>query len=179
MRGPLRIRSTLDLVTAPRRIRFSKAKDVPNSRLPVLLFRGGAGTTRERQGSALQAKRLAGPVDRYDLRYTHFHSNAHEVLGIAEGRVAIRLGGEEGSLFRLKAGDMLILPAGVGHRRVGSDEGLKVIGAYPRGQSHFDVKRRDAGCSTFDSRLPIRFNGENGPLMQAWTSGRTRQKPLG
>jgi len=28
---------------------------------------------------------------------------------------------------------MLVLPAGVGHRRVGGDDGLKVIGAYPRG----------------------------------------------
>ena len=51
--------------------------------------------------------------------YTHFHSNAHEVLGIAEGNVSIRLGGENGSLFRLNAGDMLILPAGVGHRQLG------------------------------------------------------------
>ena len=45
--------------------------------------------------------------------YTHFHSNAHEVLGIAEGKKTLRLGGDSGSLVRLKAGDMLVLPAGV------------------------------------------------------------------
>ncbi|PWU01062.1 MAG: hypothetical protein C5B51_23770 [Terriglobia bacterium] len=33
--------------------------------------------------------------------YTHFHSNAHEVLGVAEGKVTLRLGGDEGSLVRL------------------------------------------------------------------------------
>jgi len=32
-------------------------------------------------------------------------------------------------LFRLKAGDMIMPPAGVGHRCVGGDAGLKVIGA--------------------------------------------------
>jgi uncharacterized protein YjlB len=48
--------------------------------------------------------------------YTHFHSNAHEVLGIAEGNVTLRLGGEDGRMVRLNPGDMLVLPAGVGHR---------------------------------------------------------------
>jgi uncharacterized protein YjlB len=76
--------------------------------------------------------------------YTHFHSNAHEVRGIAQGKVSLRLGGEDGSLVRLKAGDMLTLPAGVGHRRVCVDDGLKVIGAYPGGQSHYDKETQRA-----------------------------------
>jgi hypothetical protein len=72
--------------------------------------------------------------------YTHFHSNPHEVLGIAKGAVTLVLGGETGRRFRLKAGDMLILPAGIGYRRVGGDDGLKVVGAYPRGLAHLDMK---------------------------------------
>jgi uncharacterized protein YjlB len=48
-------------------------------------------------------------------------SNADEVLGIAEGNIALRIGGDAGSLFQLKAGDMIVLPAGVGHRRVGGE----------------------------------------------------------
>jgi uncharacterized protein YjlB len=104
--------------------------------------------------------------------YTHFHSNAHEVLGIAEGKVTLRLGGAAGSLFRLRAGDMLVLPAGVGHRRVGGDEGLKVIGAYPRGQSHYDMKR--SGRSTPRVALPSAdpFYGTDGPLVKAWRAVR-------
>jgi uncharacterized protein YjlB len=47
-----------------------------------------------------------------------FISNAHEVLGIAEGQVSVKLGGKNGRPFRLKAGDMLVLPAGIGHCRV-------------------------------------------------------------
>ncbi|MGA7238987.1 MAG: hypothetical protein WBY44_25110 [Bryobacteraceae bacterium] len=105
-----------------RRIYFAKAADVPNNTLPVLLYRsvlplhtaGKANAFRERFKSAGWAGIWTDTI--YD--HTQFHSKAHEVLGIAEGKVTLRLGGSEGSLFRLKAGDMLVLPAGVGHRRL-------------------------------------------------------------
>jgi uncharacterized protein YjlB len=100
--------------------------------------------------------------------YTHFHSNAHEVLGIAEGNVTLLLGGEEGRRVRLKAGDTLAIPAGVGHRRMVDDTGLKVIGAYPRGQSHYTMKRK--GRTVPRVKLPETdpFYGEDGPLMRWW-----------
>jgi len=99
--------------------------------------------------------------------YRHFHSTAHEVLGIAEGTVTLRLGGDQGSLVRLKAGDMLVLPAGVGHRRVSAND-VKVIGAYPRGQSHYDMKR--AGRSVPEVAVPLSdpFYGIDGPLAAEW-----------
>jgi uncharacterized protein YjlB len=46
-----------------------------------------------------------------------------------------------GGLLRVKRATCSSFPAGVGHRRVGGDEGLKVIGAYQRGQSRYDMKR--------------------------------------
>ena len=155
-----------------RKIYFEKAADVPNSTLPVLLYRavlpphaaGKASVFRTRFKRSGWAGIWTDTI--YD--YTHFHSNAHEVLGIAEGKVTLWLGGEEGSRFRLQAGDMLVLPAGVGHRRVGGDKGLKVIGAYPRGQSHFDMKRK--GRVIPKVRLPSEdpFYGADGPLIEAW-----------
>src|SRR5258705_12812480 len=130
----------------PRELYFTKGPDVPNSVLPALLFRGVLGPkVPDRGRSFRQIFKKNGWTGLWTdtiYDYTHFHSNAHEVLGIAEGKVTLRLGGDEGRLFRLKAGDMLVLPAGVGHQRVGGDDGLKVIGAYPRGQSHYDMKRR-------------------------------------
>lgn len=157
-----------------RRIYFGKAADVPNSTLPVLLYRsvlplhaaGKANAFRERFKSAGWAGIWTDTI--YD--YTHFHSNAHEVLGIAEGKVTLRLGGSEGSLFRLKPGDMLVLPAGVGHRRVGRDDGLKVIGAYPRGQSHFDMKRQGRAIPRVGLPSADPFYGVDGPLIKAWLS---------
>jgi uncharacterized protein YjlB len=100
--------------------------------------------------------------------YTDFYSNAHEALGIAEGRVTLRLGGDDGRLVRLKAGDMLVLPAGTGHRRVGGDDGLKVIGAYPRGQSHYDMKRRGRAVPQVALASADPFYGDDGPLVKAW-----------
>src|SRR5262245_733437 len=104
----------------PQKIYFERGSDVPNSNLPVLLFRGilapqataKANTFRE----AFRKNGWSGVWTDSIYDYTHFHSNAHEVLGIAEGQVSILLGGEDGRVFRLKAGDMIVLPAGVGHR---------------------------------------------------------------
>jgi len=90
-------------------------------------------------------------------------------LGIAEGKVTVLLGGEAGRRFRLKAGDMLVNPAGVGHRRIGDDAGLKVIGAYPPGQSHFDMKR--SGRAMPNVALPPTdpFYGDSGPVVRVWS----------
>lgn len=155
-----------------RKILLDKAGDVPNNTLPVLLYRGVLATNAARKAKLFR-ERFKGNgwtgvwTDTiYD--YTHFHSNAHEVLGIAEGQVNLRLGGDAGSLFRLKAGDMLILPAGVGHRRVGGGEGLKVIGAYPRGQSHYDMKRKGRRMPRVALPPTDPFYGKEGPLIRAW-----------
>jgi len=155
-----------------RKIYFGKAADVPNSTLPVLLYRSVLSPHAAGKARAFRAhfKRTgwAGIWTDTIYDYTHFHSNAHEVLGIAEGKVTLRLGGEDGSLFRLKAGDMLVLPAGTGHRRVGSDEGLKVIGAYPPGQSHYNMKRRGRAVPRVALPSTDPFYGAGGHLIKEW-----------
>ena len=158
----------------PRAVFFEKSTDVPNSKLPVLMFRGALAPTAmakaRRFREAFRRNGWAGVWTDTIYDYTHFHSNAHEVLGIAEGKVTIILGGVEGRRFRLKAGDMLAIPAGVGHRRVGEDAGLKVIGAYPPGQSHFNMKRKGRAVP----RVPIPdtdpLYGRGGPLTRCWTT---------
>lgn len=157
---------------SPGSIYFPRASDVPNSDLPVLLFRGALAPNSSGKADEFR-KRFrengwSGIWTDTIYDYTHFHSNAHEVLGIAEGNVAIRLGGDEGRLFRLKAGDMLVLPAGVGHRRVGDDDGLKVIGAYPRGQSYFDMKRKGRAVPKVPLPKTDPFFGDDGPLVRIW-----------
>jgi uncharacterized protein YjlB len=155
-----------------RKIHFAMAEDVPNNTLPVLLYRGVLAANEAEKPKVFrerfQENGWTGLWTDTVYDYTHFHSNAHEVLGIAAGNVSIRLGGESGSLVRLKAGDMLILPAGVGHRRVGDDDGLKVVGAYPRGQSHYDVKRKGRRVPRVALPPTDPFYGEGGPLIRAW-----------
>jgi uncharacterized protein YjlB len=48
--------------------------------------------------------------------YLHYHSRINEVLGIARGSAKVRLGGDRGRTLKLRAGDVVILPAGTGHQ---------------------------------------------------------------
>jgi uncharacterized protein YjlB len=161
---------------SPRRLHFPKTESIPNSRLPVLVFRNLVPESEPRKAQTFRrAFKKNGWVGIwrdtiYD--YTHFHSNAHEVLGIASGRVTLRLGGESGRLVRLKAGDMLVLPAGVGHRRVSDDQTLKVVGAYPSGQAHYDMKRTGRRLPTVPLPKTDPFGGEGGPVIRIWSESR-------
>jgi uncharacterized protein YjlB len=50
--------------------------------------------------------------------YAHYHSGTHEVLGIVRGTAEVQFGGVNGSILGLEEGDVAILPAGTGHRRL-------------------------------------------------------------
>ena len=75
--------------------------------------------------------------------FHHFHSTSHEVLGVVAGRATLELGGPEGEAFEVARGDVLVLPAGTGHRRAASDHDFTVVGAYPAGQEDYDLLRGD------------------------------------
>ena len=117
--------------------RFTLAGTVPNSRLPVILHRG-----------AFEADASASVCEKVFARngwsnawrngvyaFHHFHSTSHEVLGIVRGRAVLRLGGETGRDVAVSAGDVVILPAGTGHRRTSSEGAFLVVGAYPEGRA--------------------------------------------
>ena len=67
--------------------------------------------------------------------FPHYHSTAHEVLGICRGEAKVRFGGDTGIVLAVRAGDVVVIPAGVGHQNLGASADLLVVGAYPRGQS--------------------------------------------
>jgi uncharacterized protein YjlB len=74
--------------------------------------------------------------------YQHFHSNTHEVLGVAQGSARVCFGGEAGEVLQLSAGDVAILPAGTGHRCESASNDFLVVGAYPEGRD-YDICRGD------------------------------------
>jgi uncharacterized protein YjlB len=119
---------------------------IPNHpRFAVLVYRGveaaeaGAGAAR-----ALFAEHGWGGawVDGI-FGFHHFHSTSHEALAVVAGRATVELGGPQGRAFRVTAGDVLVLPAGTGHRRASSERDFTVVGAYPAGQEDYDLLRGD------------------------------------
>jgi uncharacterized protein YjlB len=63
--------------------------------------------------------------------YLHYHSRIHEVLGIARGSATVRIGGNKGRTLKVKAGDVLIIPAGTGHQSLKASPTFMAVGAYP------------------------------------------------
>lgn len=107
--------------------------------------------------------------------FPHYHSTAHEVLGVASGEANVRFGGSAGFETTVGAGDVVVIPARVGHQNLGSCAEFLVVGAYPDGQT-WDLCR-----GTTDERPRVLRNiegvalpandpvfGEEGPLLSLW-----------
>jgi len=112
--------------------------------------------------------------------FHHYHSTAHEVLGIARGEAEVRFGGEHGETLRVRAGDAVLIPAGVGHKRLSSSHDLLVIGAYPAGE-WADLMREGAQDKAgirarIAAARPPKADpvaGKAGPMFTAWETIRT------
>jgi uncharacterized protein YjlB len=108
-----------------------------NSPHPALIYRGVFSPAEGDLALAFEALFAAHgwpPAWRAGL-YTlhHYHSSAHEVLGIFSGWVQARLGGESGPVLTLRAGDAVLIPAGVAHKNEGQSPDFSAVGAYPHG----------------------------------------------
>src|SRR3954462_4002327 len=118
---------------------------IPNHPLfPVLVYHGvecashGAGSARE----LFAAHGWGGSWVDGIFDFHHFHSTSHEALAVVAGSAGVEVGGPPGPAFEVAAGDVLVLPAGTGHRRASARDGFTVVGAYPAGQEDYDLLRQ-------------------------------------
>jgi uncharacterized protein YjlB len=120
----------------PVRMTFRDDGYIPNSKLPLLHYRKVVRFDREHDPAATIEQIFKangwGKAWRngiYD--FVHYHSMVHEVLGAARGTARLRLGGNKGKTVKMSAGDVVVIPAGVGHECLSASRDFLVVGAYP------------------------------------------------
>jgi uncharacterized protein YjlB len=119
---------------------------IPNSPLPLVIYKGvfverdrrGARWLEHRFGSHNWSNAWRGGV----FQFHHYHSITHEVIGVYQGESILQFGGDGGESIYVQAGDVIVIPAGVAHKNLGSNVGFQVVGAYPNGMD-YDIKRDD------------------------------------
>lgn len=109
----------------------------------------------------------------YDFH--HYHSTAHEVLGIFRGSARIQFGGPSGVVMLLEKGDVVIIPAGVAHKAIDVYDHFTCVGSYPKGQEYdmnygHNHERTQAIENIRNLPLPKAdpIFGYDGPLLTNW-----------
>lgn len=153
---------------------------IPNNpRLPLLVYQGAVNLPESDPASRYEAlfrqNGWGGTWRNGIFGYHHYHSTAHEVLGVYSGQAEVRLGGEEGVVLTITPGDVIIIPAGVAHKNLGSSSDFGVVGGYPAGQN-WDMnygregERPQADQNIAEVPLPEQdpIYGPDGPLVEHW-----------
>lgn len=165
----------------PQKIHVPHDWAIPNNPLPFLVYRGvvEAGECSahwfERR---FAANGWSGSWRNGVFPYHHYHSNAHEVLGVYAGSATIQIGGEEGPEVDVSAGDVVVIPCGGGHKRISQSAGFRVVGAYPGGGPFDTCYGRPEERPAADRRIasvPLPDSdpvyGREGPLPRLWREG--------
>ncbi|BBL79977.1 hypothetical protein RxyAA322_18310 [Rubrobacter xylanophilus] len=160
--------------------RFGDDGRIPNNpHLPLLVYRGALpGGGAEGFEGLFRGNGWDGMWRDGIFGYHHYHSTAHEVLGVARGAARVTFGGEGGVTLEVGVGDAVVIPAGVGHCNRGASRDLLVVGAYPVGQS-WDLCTGEPGerprVLENIRRVPLPERdplfGEGGPLIELWGEG--------
>jgi uncharacterized protein YjlB len=176
-------------IMTPETLFLERRHWVPNNPvLPVLIYREAFAP----QGADRTARAMERRFERHGwppqwrngiYPFPHYHAEAHEVLGFARGTLRLVLGGPGGVELGVRAGDVVVLPAGTGHFRLAADADLLVVGAYPPGQTA-DIMRDAPTADMLACMLEVDFpasdpvDGPGGALVDLWRSAEPREAAL-
>lgn len=165
----------------PSSYRFQDDGRTPNNpRWPLLHYRNVLDDRRGRDAAAFFEKLFAahdwtGAWRNGIHDFLHFHTLTHEVLGIAGGSATVQFGGDAGCTLTVTAGDVVVLPAGTGHRRIQASSDLLVVGAYPSSRPFDQCRPADIDHAEAMERIrrvprpaqdPV--HGAHRPLLELW-----------
>lgn len=148
-----------------------------NGLLPLLVYRGafpsGTGTDTVKEILEANSWKDSWVNGLYDFH--HYHSTAHEVLVVLKGSAHVQFGGPNGITLGLEKGDVVIIPAGVAHKKIDEADGFSCLGAYPQGQQYDMNYGKKGERSKADGNIksvPLPENdplyGNDGPLVKTW-----------
>ena len=107
----------------------------PNNPRPLLLYPGAVNSDPQAIEKLFDDNHWPSAWRNGVYPYHHYHSTAHEALGVYGGSATVQFGGPDGPAETIRAGDVAVVPAGVAHKCLEASAEFRVVGAYPRGQS--------------------------------------------
>ncbi|WRT66021.1 uncharacterized protein IL334_002972 [Kwoniella shivajii] len=87
---------------------------------------------------------IVDPAWRFPMyRQHHYHSTVDEVLVVVSGSGTLCFGGSTSNPNKVQIdvgkGDVMIVPAGVGHAMVEDKGSFQMVGSYPKGSENWDM----------------------------------------
>jgi len=156
---------------------FENDGDIPNNILPVVIYKNALQHVENKDFEFIFCQN-GWSNNWHDIILTedHFHSNTHEVLGLKNGQARLKLGGKNGEIVSVETGDVIVLPAGVGHYSVDNSLEYQFVGGYPNGADwnlKFSLKKEDALSVLAEiATIPLPEKdpvfGADGPLFEYW-----------
>ena len=130
----------------PSRMKFRDDGYIPNNpKFPLMLYRKAVRFDRKHDPAAIfewvfTAHNWGQSWRNGIYDFVHYHSMIHEALGVARGSATLRLGGNRGQTVKVSAGDVIVVPAGVGHECLKASNTFLVVGAYPPGGTYNECR---------------------------------------
>jgi|SRR5579862_2232596 len=150
-----------------------------NANCPLLIYRGALTLSQDDPAATservLRSNQWGGTWRNGIYPFHHYHSTAHEVLICYRGTARVQLGGEPGVTETINLGDVILIPAGTGHKRLHASDDFAVVGGYPRGQDWDMCYGKPGERPRTDhniARVPLPqadpIYGQDGPLLKHW-----------
>jgi len=156
-------------IMKPLEFHFKDDGIIPNNTLPLLLYKNAFALKGNEAGDWLEELFATNNWTnswRWGIYpFHHYHSNTHEVLGVLSGNAVLHLGGEQGIKKQVQSGDVLIIPAGVGHKCLSFSSNFVVLGAYPEGIKPDLIKEEKSARPEADRNINAVSLPEKDPLM--------------